>query len=122
MAFSIICGSVNLTILYAKIPSFKITDLAKALKPDCELDEVGVREGEKLHEIMITTEDSPYTIEYEKYFIIYPHMEWYDIEKNKIAGGKRVPDGFEYTSGNNREWMSVSELAAQLPNVLSKII
>lgn len=58
----------------AKIPSFKITDLAKAILPNCTMKEVGIREGEKLHEVMITKEDSLYTYEYEKHFIVYPHM------------------------------------------------
>lgn len=58
----------------AKIPSFKITDLARAILPGCTMKEVGIREGEKLHEVMITREDSRYTYEYDKHFIIYPHM------------------------------------------------
>ena len=84
----------------SKIPSFKITDLAQAILPGCEMPEVGIREGEKLHEIMVTREDSMMTYEYEKHFIVYPHFEWWDDSKIQ-AGGKRVEQGFEYSSGTN---------------------
>ena len=77
----------------SKIPSFKITDLAQAMLPGCEMPEVGIREGEKLHEIMVTVEDSMNTYEYDKHFIIYPQMVW-DEKKRAIPTGKRVVDGF----------------------------
>lgn len=93
----------------SKIPSFKITDLAQAMIPDCQMQEVGIREGEKLHEIMVTREDSATTYEYEKHYIIYPHYTWWGEEKI-IPGGKKVADGFEYSSGNNTEWLSVEEI------------
>jgi UDP-N-acetylglucosamine 4,6-dehydratase len=101
----------------SKIPSFNVTDLAKAMLPGCELKEIGIREGEKLHEKMITIEDSPYTYEYDRFFIIYPHMEWYNIERNFIAGGKLVDEGFEYVSGTNKEWLTVAQLADLLRNI-----
>lgn len=93
----------------SKIPSFKVTDLAEAMLPGCQINEVGIREGEKLHEIMITSEDSMSTYEYEKHFIIYPHYTWWGKEK-VIPGGKLVEQGFEYSSGKNSEWLSVEEL------------
>lgn len=93
----------------SKIPSFKITDLAKAMCEDCEMPEVGIREGEKLHEIMITTEDSVKTYEYEKHYIIYPHYTWWE-EDRIIPGGKKVVPGFSYSSDNNAEWLSVEKL------------
>lgn len=100
----------------AKIPSFKITDLAKAILPDCAMREIGIREGEKLHEVMITKEDSPYTYEYDRHFIVYPHMAWWD--KREIApGGKLVPQGFEYSSGNNSEWLQVAEIRERLKEI-----
>lgn len=101
----------------AKIPSFKITDLAKAILPGCTLREVGIREGEKLHEVMVTKEDSLHTYEYEKHFIVYPHMSWWD-EGKAVPGGKPVPRGFEYSSGTNGQWLSVDDLRALLPDVL----
>lgn len=97
----------------AKIPSFKITDLAKAILPGCGMKEVGIREGEKLHEVMITKEDSLYTYEYEKHFIIYPHMSWW-MDEQALPGGERVPRGFEYSSGTNRQWLSVTDLQGLL--------
>lgn len=100
----------------AKIPSFKITDLAKAILPDCTMQEVGIREGEKLHEVMITKEDSPYTYEYEKHYIVYPHMSWWDDDK-VIIGGKPVPRGFAYSSGTNDQWLSQENLRTLLAAV-----
>jgi len=101
----------------AKIPSFKITDLAKAILPDCTLREVGIREGEKLHEVMVTKEDSLRTYEYDKHFIIYPQMSWWD-ETKAVPGGKQVPRGFEYSSGQNSQWLSVKDLQVLLSEVL----
>lgn len=100
----------------AKIPSFKITDLAKAILPDCVLKGVGIREGEKLHEVMITKEDSLYTYEYDQHFIVYPHMSWW-TENNAIQGGRPVAHGFEYSSGTNSWWLTVEQLRALLPDV-----
>lgn len=100
----------------AKIPSFKITDLAKAILPDCTMREVGIREGEKLHEVMITKEDSPYTYEYENHFIIYPHMAWWTPSK-VVPGGEAVAKGFEYSSGANRQWLSIEDLRRRLAEV-----
>lgn len=100
----------------SKIPSFKITDLAQAMLPGCEMPEVGIREGEKLHEVMVTREDSMMTYEYEKHFIIYPHFEWWDTNRI-IAGGKKVEQGFEYSSGSNTEWLGVEELEQRLKYV-----
>lgn len=94
----------------SKIPSFKITDLATAMAPDLEQVEVGIREGEKLHECMVPAADSASTYEYDKNFIIYPHMEWCDISKIDLKDGKRVEPGFVYDSGTNTEWLSVDEL------------
>lgn len=97
----------------SKIPSFKITDLAKAMLPNCETPEVGIREGEKLHEIMVTAEDSHYTLEYKKHFIVYPHYEWWD-NKGILPGGRKVESGFEYSSGTNTEWLTVEQLKERL--------
>ena len=99
----------------SKIPSFKITDLAQAMLPGCEMPEVGIREGEKLHEIMVTEEDAPTTYEYNKHFIIYPQMIWNNRQKPDPKGmGKKVPDRFSYSSGNNTQWMSVEEIRERL--------
>lgn len=100
----------------SKIPSFKITDLAEAMLPGCKKPEIGIREGEKLHEIMVTTEDSFTTYEYDKHFIVYPQMVW---SSNKIPTptGKKVPEGFSYSSGNNTEWLSVEQIRDLLKTI-----
>lgn len=100
----------------SKIPSFKISDLAEAMLPGGKTPEVGIREGEKLHEIMITTEDSLTAYEYEGHFIIYPQMVWSERQKVQPAG-KRVPEGFFYSSGNNTDWLSVEQIKDLLKTV-----
>ena len=101
----------------SKIPSFKITDLAQAMLPGCEMPEVGIREGEKLHEIMVTVEDSMTTYEYDKHFIVYPQMVWNEKQMSPIPGGKKVADGFSYSSGNNTEWLTVDEIKELLKGI-----
>lgn len=100
----------------SKIPSFKITDLAQAMVPGCEMPEVGIREGEKLHEIMVTVEDSMTTYEYDKHFIVYPQMVWSET-KRPHPTGKKVEDGFSYSSDNNTQWLSVEEIKELLKEV-----
>lgn len=97
----------------SKIPSFKITDLAEAMYPGMATKEVGIRPGEKLHEIMVTTEDSYTTYEYDKHYIIYPQVTFSDAKKPTPTGIK-VPEGFSYSSGNNTVWMSVEEIRERL--------
>ena len=101
----------------SKIPSFKITDLAKAMLPHGSMKEIGIREGEKLHEVMVTRDDSRTTYEYDKHYIIYPHFEWLDLDKVLLPGGKLVEEGFEYNSGNNKEWLDVNGLKEALRRV-----
>lgn len=103
----------------SKIPSFKITDLAQAMLPGCSMPEVGIREGEKLHEIMVTREDSLHTYEYEKHFIVYPHYNWWGPQ-DVLPGGKPVEPEFEYSSGTNTQWLSVEEIQALLQTDLDK--
>lgn len=97
-------------IYVKKIPSMNICDIAKAVDPNCEQVEIGIRPGEKLHEAMISPEDAYYTYEYPEHFKILPQIcEFSTIEK-MIKGGKRVPEGFSYTSDNNKEWMTIPQL------------
>ncbi len=98
----------------SKIPSFNITDLANAILPNAKLKEIGIREGEKLHEIMITKDDSKSTYEYEKHYIIYPHFDWADMKNKFLPGGKLVEEGFEYSSDNNKEWLDTESLKNEL--------
>ena len=101
----------------SKIPSFKIVDLAKAMIPNVELEEVGIREGEKIHEVMITEYDSFFTYEYEKYYIIYPYFEWWDFKQHFIPGGKRVKEFFRYSSDTNTKWFGVEDLKERLKDI-----
>ncbi len=93
----------------SKIPSFKVTDLAEAMLPGCSIRETGIRPGEKLHEIMVTKEDSYTTYEYDKHFIVYPQMVWNDRQKPDLSGQK-VQEGFSYSSDSNTEWLSVEDI------------
>ena len=81
---------------------------------DADLKEVGVREGEKLHEVMITKDDSRTTFEYEEYYIIYPYFKWWNSDKQFDNGGKRVEKGFEYSSRDNTEWLNIKALRQEL--------
>lgn len=94
----------------SKIPSFKIVDLATAMAPEARQVEVGIREGEKLHECMVPAADSMTTYEYENNYIIYPHMEWFNMSSVDTSNGTKVPTGFIYDSGTNTEWLSVEDL------------
>lgn len=94
----------------SKIPSFKITDLARAMLVNAKLNGIGIREGEKLHEVMITSDDARNTYEYEKHYIIYPDFEWWNFDKYFTIGGELIQRGFEYNSGNNTEWLTVEDL------------
>jgi len=98
----------------SKIPSFKITDLAEAMLPGCKKVNIGIREGEKLHEVMVTKDDSYLTYEYDKHYIIYPHFDWWEFDAERIGPGQKVEEGFEYNSGTNKEWLGVSELKKAL--------
>ena len=98
-------------IFIPKIPSYKITDVAKAVAPDCEIEVVGIRPGEKIHEEMITSSDSFYTYDLGKYFTILPSVPNFEIKDfvNEF-GAKKVPDGFNYDSGTNTEWETIQSL------------
>ena len=98
----------------SKIPSFKITDLAKAMISDVKMDEVGIREGEKLHEVMVTRDDARNTYEYDKHYIIYPHFDWWNSKDFMSPGGKKIENGFEYNSGNNKEWLTIDQIREEM--------
>lgn len=102
----------------SKIPSFKIVDLAKAMVPESKIEEVGIREGEKLHEIMITKDDSRYTFEYLKHYIIYPHFNWWKESQHYTEGGQLIKEGFEYSSETNSQWLGVEELKTAVKSLL----
>ena len=97
-------------IYVKKIPSMKVVDLAKTIAPNAELENIGIRPGEKLHEIMISIEDAMFTYEYDKYYKILPSIHNWYADETRIKDGKKVIDGFSYTSDNNKEWMTKEEL------------
>jgi UDP-N-acetylglucosamine 4,6-dehydratase len=95
-------------VFIPKIPSMRILDLAAALAPECKIDITGIRPGEKLHEMMISRDEARHTLEAEDRYIILPEHPWWG--SLNWAEGKPLADGFEYTSDNNTQWMSIDEL------------
>ena len=108
-------------IYVKKIPSMNICDIATAVDDTAQQIEIGIRPGEKLHEQMIGIEDAHYTYEYPEHYKILPQIcEWGSFDA-MIKGGKRVPEGFSYTSDNNKEWMSIEDLRQWIDLNKSKI-
>lgn len=97
-------------IYVKKIPSIKMTDLAEAVAPEADLQVVGIRPGEKLHEQMIGAEDSHFTYEYDDYYKILPNLNGWGTCRKRIKDGQKVAEGFVYSSDNNSEWMSKQDL------------
>jgi UDP-N-acetylglucosamine 4,6-dehydratase/5-epimerase len=99
-------------IYVKKIPSMNIMDIAKAVAPEATTEIVGIRPGEKLHEQMIGVEDALYTYEYDEHFKILPAIHDWAKDPFRIKDGVRVPEGFTYSSDNNKDWMSQEALGA----------
>ncbi|KHE90635.1 MAG: UDP-N-acetylglucosamine 4,6-dehydratase (inverting) [Candidatus Scalindua rubra] len=97
-------------LLVPKIPSMNIMDLAKAIAPDCEYQTIGIRPGEKLHEEMITVDDSRHTLEFDEYYVVEPEFDWWINERHRSDGGKAVKEGFRYASNLNDKWLTIEEL------------
>lgn len=95
-------------IFVPKIPSMKITDLAKAVAPECKIEIIGIRPGEKLHEVMITEDDARHTLENQGYYVIKPEFTWWKNKGEKV--GKPIPEGFSYSSDKNKHWLTIDEL------------
>jgi UDP-N-acetylglucosamine 4,6-dehydratase len=93
-----------------KIPSMRITDLARVIAPHAEHRIVGIRPGEKLHEVMISQDDGRLALEFDGYFIIKPAFPWWDKDWHMDRGGHSCSDGFYYGSDNNTEWLSDEQL------------
>jgi UDP-N-acetylglucosamine 4,6-dehydratase len=100
-------------IFIPKIPSYKITDIAKAIAPDCDIEIIGIRPGEKIHEEMITSSDAINTYDLGKYYTILPTLPNFNLNDyiNKF-NAKKVIEGFNYNSGSNTEWETVESLKA----------
>jgi len=99
-------------IYVKKIPSMKVTDVARVIAPDAEQEIIGIRPGEKLHEQMIGAEDSYFTFEYPEHYKILPQINNWGEDANRIKDGVKVPEGFVYESDSNDVWMNDAELQA----------
>lgn len=108
-------------IYVKKIPSMTMPDLAKAVSATAEQKIIGIRPGEKLHEQMISAEDSFHTYEYPEHYKILPAINGWDETPERIKDGKKVAEGFVYASDNNSEWMSIEQLQAWIDNNQDKI-
>jgi UDP-N-acetylglucosamine 4,6-dehydratase (inverting) len=97
-------------IYVKKIPSMKVTDIAKIIAPSAKYKIIGIRPGEKLHEQMIGESDSYSTYDYPKYYKILPQINNWAKDSSRIKKGKKVPEGFIYSSEKNSEWMTKSDL------------
>jgi len=101
-------------IFVPKIPSMKIVEMAKALAPHLPIKVVGIRPGEKLHEVMCPSDDAHLTLEFDDHFVIQPSIQFFgvrDFSKNALGEkGKPVTDGFEYSSDKNTDWLDHDRL------------
>ena len=95
-------------VFVPRISSMKIIDLVKAIAPDCEVEEVGIRPGEKMHEMLISEGEAKYTVELPDMFVVRPVYTWWGTEKE--IEGRRLPEGYCYSSDNNHMWLSVEDL------------
>lgn len=105
------CGG---EIFVPKIPSVRIVDLAEAIAPECRLEYIGIRPGEKLHEAMITEDDSRRTLEFDSYYVIQPEFPWWQNESEQTEQGSPLPESFSYMSHTNSAWLSVMDIRAEL--------
>lgn len=101
-------------IFVPKIPSMRITDLAHCMAPKLPHRNVGIRPGEKLHEVMISAEDSRNTVELSDRYVIEPSFNDWDANRKPLAGGKSVVDNFVYTSDSNTDWLDAKRLESLL--------
>ena len=108
-------------IYVKKIPSMKVTDVARAVAPDAAHNIVGIRPGEKLHEQMIGTEDALHTYEYPDHFKILPAIHNWSADPARISGGQKVTEDFTYSSDNNPDWMTVDSLRAWIKQNRDKV-
>lgn len=108
-------------IYVKKIPSMRIDDLAIAVAPECRHEIIGIRAGEKLHEQMISAEDSFYTYEYPEHFKILPAINGWSDSLERIKDGVKVAEGFVYASDNNSEWMTIEQLRTWMDTNREKI-
>lgn len=97
-------------VFIPKIPSMNIMDLATAIGPECQTKIVGIRPGEKLHEILIINDEARRTVEFDNYYIVKPTFDWGADENDMLKKGKLLTDDFCYVSNTNTHWLTVKEL------------
>jgi len=102
-------------IFVPKIPSMKIIDLAEAIAPDAKMEVIGVRPGEKLHEILLSSEEASHSKEFENHFVIEPRFSFWRPEN--YENGNKLLDGFQYSSDNNKQWLNKEQLKEILKNL-----
>ncbi|MFO7652561.1 MAG: UDP-N-acetylglucosamine 4,6-dehydratase (inverting) [Candidatus Krumholzibacteriia bacterium] len=104
-------------VFVGRIPSCRVTDLARAIHPDAELETVGIRPGEKLHEVLITEEDARTTFAHDGLYVIYP-AAYASVTPRLVApNGRRVPPDFRYASDSNEQWLDVDDLRRLLTGI-----
>ena len=108
-------------IYVKKIPSMKVTDIARVVAPDAKTEVIGIRPGEKIHEQMVGVEDAPFTFEYQEHFKILPNLNGWGSDGARIKDGEKVSDTFIYSSDRNPEWMSDTALQAWIAANRDKI-
>ena len=100
-----------------KVPSMNILDLAEAIAPNSRHEIVGIRPGEKIHEVMITKEDARHTLEFDNYYIIEPEFHWWSNDDHISNDGKAVPEDFEYNSGTNPWFLTIDEMREMIKGI-----
>jgi len=103
-------------VFVPRIPSMNIMDLAEAIAPECETKEIGIRPGEKLHEVMVSEDEARHTLELDDMYVIQPAHPWW--KSGGWEHGKSLPDGFCYSSDNNTQWLSVDQLREMVKDLL----
>jgi len=99
-------------IFVPKLPSMTIVDLAKAIAPECAIKEIGIRPGEKLHEVLVSEDEAPQTLELDDMFVVRPAHSWWQVEN--WASGKPLPEKFRYSSNFNMQWLAGDALRTML--------
>lgn len=95
-------------VFVPKIPSMNIMDLVEAIASGCKVEYLGIRPGEKLHEVLVSEDEARHTVELDEMYVVQPAHPWWRVEK--LAGACSLPDGFRFTSDTNTRWLSVEEL------------
>jgi UDP-N-acetylglucosamine 4,6-dehydratase len=108
-------------VFVPKIPSMKVVNIAKVVAPDAELEEVGIRPGEKLHEVLIHEDEARATVELEEMYVVQPSAAWW-FGHDWQEKGKPLNDGFRYSSDSNEDWLTLEEIQDIVASIESEMI